>query len=705
MRTYRIVTILGPCAGAALFLGCSAALQPDGGATSGSSIVQVEHDFSGAKELAVITRAVTYESGQMLLEGEVLPGSEGGVALVLSSDDLIIKVDDTLDYDARSAKRPSERHVELTFRVGRSQQEACDSGVHFGPVEVTVSDAGVTIVQASLPLHPAAAAIVRSGKFGACAETWGDFDGSANLGRVRFEFTNKQSEDGFVEICHVPPGDPDNRHTVTIGASAVERHLAHGDSLGPCESAEDDPDSDGDGVTDLVDECPDTPSDVEVYPNGCTVIVLAADAGPDRDVVEGDAVSVSATAELLQGEYDPANLVYAWEQIAGMPVPYESNGPLLSVDTWGGEGVVVFLLTVSTDDGLASSSDEVAINIMPAQVVQVAAGKWHNVAIFENGRMAPWGTNRYGQLGDGTVVHSISHVGAGPTATLFSQQDGTAWSVGVNALSDSATPVEILGIPGVVNVAAQSAGGLLLGSDATVWGFGDARNLHCELAGEPYADAVGVLGPLQIPGLPDEVVAVSAGNAHGVALDAEGVAWVWGSRFGCTPMPVLDNVVAVDAGDSAYCLLLRGDGSAWGVGYNSFGQLGNGTRTSNFNTATQVVGLGDVVEVAAGYAHSFFVTSDGALWATGWNRYCQLGLEDEVSPAVPVFGDVVTEPVLVGLPDIASVAAGYLHSVAVQTDGTVWAWGSDGTGQLSTGTLTDLPPVVCTPMELTLDDP
>jgi len=40
-----------------------------------------------------------------------------------------------------------------------------------------------------------------------------------------------------VTICHVPPGNPDNRHTITVGAPAVPAHLAHGDTIGPCAPA------------------------------------------------------------------------------------------------------------------------------------------------------------------------------------------------------------------------------------------------------------------------------------------------------------------------------------------------------------------------------------------------------------------------------------------------------------------------------------
>ena len=48
-----------------------------------------------------------------------------------------------------------------------------------------------------------------------------------------------------VVICHIPPGNPNNAHTITVGASAVAAHLAHGDTLGPCGSGGDGGGGDG----------------------------------------------------------------------------------------------------------------------------------------------------------------------------------------------------------------------------------------------------------------------------------------------------------------------------------------------------------------------------------------------------------------------------------------------------------------------------
>ncbi|MGD2110696.1 MAG: hypothetical protein PVI86_15060, partial [Phycisphaerae bacterium] len=125
---------------------------------------------------------------------------------------------------------------------------------------------------------------------------------------------------------------------------------------------------------------------------------------------------------------------------------------------------------------------------------------------------------------------------------------------------------------------------------------------------------------------------------------------------------------------------------------------------SDFNNVVQVQGLTSVVHITAGEAHSLFVTDDGTLWATGWNRYCQLGLEEEVSPDTPLFGNLLTVPVEVGLGSVTAVAGGYTHSLALQEDGTLWGFGSNAIGQLSTGTLTDLPPQVCTPVAIELPE-
>ena len=85
----------------------------------------------------------------------------------------------------------------------------------------------------------------------------------------------------------------------------------------------------------------------------------------------------------------------------------------------------------------------------------------------------------------------------------------------------------------------------------------------------------------------------------------------------------LINVVAVAAGRS-HSIAIKDDGSVWTWGYNGYGQLGDGTWTNRY-TPVQVSGLSNVVAIAAGSFHSLAVKDGGSAWTWGYNAYGQLG--------------------------------------------------------------------------------
>ncbi|MGD2110875.1 MAG: hypothetical protein PVI86_15965, partial [Phycisphaerae bacterium] len=638
------------------FSGCGALTAP-GEQTVEKVVVKVEHDFGRRQPIAFGDRTVTFRPGHIRVTEDPPPNPDEQVSLIVDEDDFTIRVDPPAYPGCPHLDSPKDHHFELMLHMAQDGEDPCLSNIRVGPIEVTMRSGRATLAEAALPMHPKAAALARKGAFNVCAATWANFRGSVSVNKMFLEFIAKRArEDDFTELCHVPPGSPRNRRTITVGKRAVRRHLAHGDHLGPCDPPDEPP--------------PDDPGDGKHQPNGCPEVVLVADAGPDLVVQQGETFTVTATAEIVQGEYTPLGLSFEWEQLSGPVLDVETDGPTLTGHTDGVEGLVLFQLTVSTRDASATATDELLVTINAPRLEQVAAGQWHNAARRQDGHLYTWGINRYGQLGNGSMTESVHDVDTGPTATLLALDDGTAFSMGTNALSDSAAPVQIGGVSNVVDVAALSTGGLLLDQSGTVWGFGDARNLQCELGGQPDPTAAGLLGPMPIPGLPTNIVSIDSGDEHGVAVDSDGVAWVWGSRFGCEVTPVLDDVAGVAAGQNTFCLFRRADGTAWGIGSNNFGQLGSGTTFSDFNNVVQVQGLTSVVHMAAGEAHSLFVTDDGTLWATGWNRYCQLGLEEEVSPATPLFGNLLTVPVEVGLGSVTAVAGGYTHSLALQEDGT-----------------------------------
>ena len=118
----------------------------------------------------------------------------------------------------------------------------------------------------------------------------------------------------------------------------------------------------------------------------------------------------------------------------------------------------------------------------------------------------------------------------------------------------------------------------------------------------------------------------------------------------------------------------------WAWGSNWFGQLGDGSTVDSI-LPVPISSLSHVVAVAASDSHSMAVQSDGSLWAWGANTVGQLGngtTNDHYAPVAinryhSMFG-------------IISMAGGYEHSVAVNANGVVFAWGGNATGQVGDGT-------------------
>jgi hypothetical protein len=152
----------------------------------------------------------------------------------------------------------------------------------------------------------------------------------------------------------------------------------------------------------------------------------------------------------------------------------------------------------------------------------------------------------------------------------------------------------------------------------------------------------------------------------------------------------LSGVVAI-AGGFGHCLALKSDGTVWAWGHGLYGQLGDGNFYGDFYTGgiqsvatpVQVIGLSTVVAIAAGRSdHNLALKSDGTVWAWGAGGDGEIG--DGNFYTSPHYG--VAAPVQVsGLSPVAAIACGARHSLALKTDGTVWAWGSGVEGQLGDG--------------------
>lgn len=133
-----------------------------------------------------------------------------------------------------------------------------------------------------------------------------------------------------------------------------------------------------------------------------------------------------------------------------------------------------------------------------------------------------------------------------------------------------------------------------------------------------------------------------------------------------------------------HSLVVCSDSTVKAFGENATGELGDGTNTDNA-IPVAVTGLTGVYKVSGGgdqlEAHSMALKSDGTVWAWGSNLYGGLGNGSLVNTNTPVQS--------IGLTNVIDISAGGWHSAAVKSDGTVWTWGWNTDGQLGDGTTTD----------------
>jgi alpha-tubulin suppressor-like RCC1 family protein len=133
-------------------------------------------------------------------------------------------------------------------------------------------------------------------------------------------------------------------------------------------------------------------------------------------------------------------------------------------------------------------------------------------------------------------------------------------------------------------------------------------------------------------------------------------------------------------GTDWYSIVTDNKAAAWSWGNNDTGLLGNNTLTCSSSPVSVVGGFTDWCRVSAGSTHTLALRTNGTVWAWGCGSNGRLGDGTTVNKSSPV-------SVVGGFTDWCQVSAGREHNIGLRQNGTAWTWGCNTFGQLGDGTV------------------
>eukprot|EP01116_Phalansterium_solitarium_P017283 TRINITY_DN4217_c0_g2_i1.p1 TRINITY_DN4217_c0_g2~~TRINITY_DN4217_c0_g2_i1.p1 ORF type:complete len:449 (+),score=-79.55 TRINITY_DN4217_c0_g2_i1:564-1910(+) len=282
---------------------------------------------------------------------------------------------------------------------------------------------------------------------------------------------------------------------------------------------------------------------------------------------------------------------------------------------------------------------------------------------------------------------------------IANQTEGHSKTSGSSGWMGSGTTTAGRTTTGTSSTGTTSTSSTSMGNGALfAWGYNSNGQLGDGTITDRY-DATAVLQPEAWTRL--NVMAIATGDFHSMALLSSGALYAWGyndkgqlgdgttvSHNAKAVMPpewIGLNVKAIAAG-SRHSLALLSDGTLYSWGSNAYGQLGDGTTTDRYNVTAVVqpatwTGL-NVTAIAAGFAHSMALLSNGTLFSWGFNEFGQLGDGTTTDRYIAV---VVQPETWTGL-RVTAITAGSVHSMALLSNGALYAWGKNDLFQLGDGT-------------------
>jgi alpha-tubulin suppressor-like RCC1 family protein len=362
-----------------------------------------------------------------------------------------------------------------------------------------------------------------------------------------------------------------------------------------------------------------------------------------------------------------------------------------------------FVVKATADTPVVSGSPVVVVGSVAPKAIgsvvlqRLVARTWVNIA---SARMTPHSTFRFATVRP-VGVYKLRVVKAFTARVAGGVSNVVSVAVATPPATLTTTPA-----PPTVTTSALPLGTVGVGYTTTLTASGGAPPYVWTASGLPAGlvlSAAGVLSgtPTTMGGSPITIAVTDSALRTGTAVLTLTVAaaprpagrlLAWGSNDSGqlgndsftdsdVPVPVtgLNSVYEVAGGaNSAYAL--RSDGTVWAWGSNSYGQLGNDTSTTSSSVPVPVSGLTATSAIAGGDSDGYALRSDGTVWAWGLNGRGQLGDNAVTDSDVPVQ--------VSGLTSVTAITAGRDSGYALRSDGTVWAWGFDDDGPLGNSTAT-----------------
>ena len=444
------------------------------------------------------------------------------------------------------------------------------------------------------------------------------------------------------------------------------------------------------------------------------VVLACGDSGgptalpPVPDIVQSVEIEAPQPARVEVGL--PLDLPVAPRDANGILVPgarviWSSLDP--AVATVDSTGTVQPLApgSVRVVAAVGAAADTVTLEaVAPLDLVGVDASSNHICGLTRDGSAYCWGSNDWGQLGDGTTTasdrpvavsggHRFASISAGlwhtcavtPLGAAYCWGYGRWGQLGTGSYESSSVPVTVASgkVFRSISTGTSHTCGVIASGEGLCWGLGTNGQLGDGLLATSNTP-VRIAGDLSFE-------AVSAGGSYTCGLAEGGVVYCWGigdinngpATGPVVPMPVADApaFTSISTGTHHFCGLTS-EGRAFCWGRNYYGELGVGTFASYNNdyhavkTPQEVVGGHSFTSIVAGDSRTCAVSTEGQALCWGAGQRGAFGTDDPFK---------VNRPTPVPLGAVSGVTVGSTRGCAVTPQGRAWCWGDNSSGGLGAG--------------------